>query len=65
MKPITLLCISLSTALVVGTVSLITNLNKEIENQKIQGKCISSYINLGIERKDILLVGSTDCQVKK
>ena len=40
-------------------------IDKELDNQKVQGECIASYINAGVERRDIFLVGSTDCEVKK
>lgn len=59
------LLVSVTITILLGCFYAFTEIQKDRENYRIQGECIASYINSGVERRDIILVGSTDCEVKK
>ena len=41
---------------------LVSGVEAANKNMKIQGECIRSYTSQGVERKDIILVGETECK---
>lgn len=62
---IELLTIALAALIASGAWYVYEAVQSDLADRKVQGECIASYINAGVERRDIFLVGSTDCEVKK
>lgn len=44
--------------------NFITRLGADTEAYRKQSQCISKYITSGIERKNIILIGTDSCEVK-
>lgn len=41
---------------------LVSGVEAANADMKIQGECIRSYTSQGVERKDVILVGNTECK---
>lgn len=42
--------------------ALVSGFEAANADMKIQGECIRSYTSQGVERKDVILVGNTECK---
>ena len=42
--------------------ALVSGVEAANADMKIQGECIRSYTSQGVERKDVILVGNTECK---
>ncbi|KNC30483.1 hypothetical protein FF38_10503 [Lucilia cuprina] len=56
------LCVGVLVACVISTAILASAIKQELNDMRVQGQCISEKINAGVERRDIKLIGSTDCE---
>lgn len=57
------LCVGVLAACIISTAILTSAIKQDLNDMRVQGQCISEKINAGVERRDIKLIGSTDCEV--